>query len=99
MITNGKILGEAKRRWVPTQEVNTSHSSGTTSGLCPSGALSPPHASAIGAASCHAAAARPSNLVNHKLVHLAGDRFITDKLCEGYNVADQSGQSESLNQK
>ena len=72
MITSGKILGEAKRRWVPTQEVNTSHASGTTSGLCPSGALSPPHASAIGAASCPVAAARPSNLVNHELVHLAG---------------------------
>ena len=80
MIPSEKILGEAKRRWVPTQEVNPSHASGTTSGLCPSGALSPPHASAIRAASCPIAAARPSNLVNHKLVHLAGDRFITDKL-------------------
>jgi hypothetical protein len=62
MITSWKILGEAKRRWVPTQEVNASHAGGPTSGLCPSGALPPPHASAIGAASCPLAAARPSNL-------------------------------------
>ncbi len=60
MITCGKILGEAKRRWVPTQEDNASHVGGATSGLCPSGAIPLPHASAIGAASCFAAAARPS---------------------------------------
>jgi len=52
MITSWKILGEAKRRWVPTHEVHASHAGGTTSGLCPSGALPPPCASAIGAASC-----------------------------------------------
>ena len=62
MITSWKILGEAKRRWVPTQQAIACHAGGTTSGLCPSGALPPPHASAIGAASCHSAAARPSNL-------------------------------------
>lgn len=57
------ILGEAKRRWVPTQEGYTSHAGGTTSGLCPSGALPPPYASAIGAASClYSAEARPSYL-------------------------------------
>ena len=56
------ILGEAKRRWVPTQQAIACHAGGTTSGLCPSGALLPPHASAIGAASCLSAAARPSNL-------------------------------------
>jgi hypothetical protein len=71
MITSGKIFGEAKRRWVPTQEVNASHTGGTTSGLCPSGALSPPHASAIRAASCSSAVARSSNLVNHESVHLS----------------------------
>jgi len=37
-----KIFGEAIRRWVPTQEVHASHAGGTTSGLCPSGALPPP---------------------------------------------------------
>ena len=63
MITSSKIFGEAKRRWVPTQRRATAcHAGGTTSGLCPSGALPPPHASAIGAASCPSAAARPSNL-------------------------------------
>ena len=62
MIISWKILGEAKRRWVPTQEAIACHAGGTTSGLCPSGALPPPHASAIGAASCHSAAARPTNL-------------------------------------
>jgi hypothetical protein len=56
------ILGKAKRRWVPTQEGYTSHAGGTTSGLCPSGALPPPYAFAIWAASCLSLAeARPSH--------------------------------------
>jgi len=38
MIACWMIFGEAKRRWVPTQEVYASYSSRTTSGLCPSGA-------------------------------------------------------------
>ncbi|HEU0069537.1 MAG TPA: hypothetical protein VFQ26_09830, partial [Nitrospiraceae bacterium] len=53
--TNGlklEVFGEAKGRWAPTQEVHASHAGGTTSGLCPSGALPPPRASAIGAAPC-----------------------------------------------
>jgi hypothetical protein len=63
MVRNWKLFGEANRRWVPTQEGYTSHAGGTTSGLCPSGALPPPYASAIGAASwLSSAEARPSHL-------------------------------------
>lgn len=57
-----KFLGEANRRWVPTQEVYASHAGGTTSGLCPSGALPPPPASAIGAASGLLPETRPPDL-------------------------------------
>ena len=85
MITSGKILGEAKRRWVPTQRRATAcHAGGTTSGLCPSGALPPPCASAIGAASCPSAAARPSNLTGASLVmrsnHSPGNRSLSEQL-------------------
>ena len=45
-----KMLGKAKCRWVPPQQVIACHTGGTTSGLCPSGALPPPRASAIRAA-------------------------------------------------
>ncbi len=50
MVGSWKILGEAKCRWVPPQQVIACHAGGTTSGLCPSGALPPPRASAIRAA-------------------------------------------------
>lgn len=50
MVRSWKILGEAKCRWVPPQQVIACHAGGTTSGLCPSGALPPPRASATRAA-------------------------------------------------
>ena len=73
MITSWKILGEAKRRWVPTQRRATAcHVGGTTSGLCPSGALPPPHASAIGAASypfCSGAALQSDRGQPARIIH------------------------------
>lgn len=63
MVKSWKLFGEAKRRWVPTQEGDFSHAGGTTSGLCPSGALPPPCASAIGTpSSLSSTEARPSHL-------------------------------------
>jgi hypothetical protein len=60
MITCGKILGEAKRRWVPTQEDNASLSVGLPLDCAHPEPSHCQHASAIGAASCFAAAARLS---------------------------------------
>ena len=60
MVWNWKSLGEAKCRWVPTQEADASHAGGTTSGLCPSGA-SHRHALPPSAASCPLSSGAASN--------------------------------------
>jgi len=100
MITSWKILGEAKRRWVPTQEVNASHAGGTTSGSCPSGALPPPYASAIGAAfrpsSGAALQSSDRGQLRYEIRHSPKDRFNSEQPGEVYNVADRPSQFESF---
>lgn len=96
---NWKMLGEAKRRWGPIRQATACHADGTTSGLCPSGALPPPSASAIGAAPClfySGAALLWQGKLTIEIKPESMSWLISTQPGEVHNVTERSGHSQSF---